>query len=376
MLFAGVFGVLTAALFWGSNYIVTKQHDMGDGMTFQFLQCTGILLVGVMTLVFSLDVPRSPDYEKFPMPDKYALISSEGILGGVVWCLGNLMTIPIVRRVGIGLGLSLWNGTATVVSFAMSRASIIGLKPQTLHPLWAGYFGAFLGVLSLVVFAFIDADGNEEADANVDAASGHQRICTASGDVDCEADCHANGNGDASSYARIENNEQESSRRASAGSSGTDASTPLLEPIPSEIEERVVAMYENLLQTVEDATHGHPEVASDKEARARFEGIVMCLLAGTLYGIQFVPLTVHSMQYPKPENLSDVIYQMRFTFSQFLGIYVTSALAFFLYCFVRKNRPVILAKEAFAPSIVSGMMWGIACMGSMVAVSDMGLGIG
>lgn len=333
---------------------------MEDGLTFQFLQCTGILLVGVMTLVFSLDVPRSPDYEKFPMPDKYALISSEGILGGVVWCLGNLMTIPIVRRVGIGLGLSLWNGTATVVSFLTSRSTMLGLKPQQLHPLWAGYFGALLGVLSLVAFSYIENCDEDNGESNADHYTEIQDNCESQRQQQQQI-----------SSAACRRDSQD--RQSEGTESSSDVSTPLLQP---ESNEDTNILYINLLETVENVTNGRVDVLKNKETRNRTEGVIMCLIAGTLYGFQFVPLTVHSMQYPKPENISDIIYQMRFCFSQFLGIYIMSAAAFLIYCVSRQNRPLILDREAIAPSILSGMLWGMGAMGSMVAVSDLGLGIG
>ena len=45
--------VLVASLFWGSNFVVCKNYDMGDGMVFQLLMCVGIMLTGVFTLFFA-----------------------------------------------------------------------------------------------------------------------------------------------------------------------------------------------------------------------------------------------------------------------------------------------------------------------------------
>lgn len=112
--------VAMASVFWGSNFVVVKNYDMGDGIMFQLFMCVGIMLVGTFTLFFapeedrhvkalirfyinvkrySVDececsIPRADiqgDYDAFPFPDFAVVFSTEGLLGGIVWCIGNLV---------------------------------------------------------------------------------------------------------------------------------------------------------------------------------------------------------------------------------------------------------------------------------------------
>ena len=47
----GIFGVLLASVFWGSNCVVCRGYDLpDDGMHVVLLMATGILFVGILSL--------------------------------------------------------------------------------------------------------------------------------------------------------------------------------------------------------------------------------------------------------------------------------------------------------------------------------------
>jgi hypothetical protein len=143
----GLVGVLMASIFWGSNFAVTKGFDMKDGMMFQFWLCTGILVVGVITLVFSAHDPISTN-------DFRPVLALEGFIGGCIWCTGNLLTVQIVGAIGLGVGLSIWGGVSLVVSFVIGLVGVLGLKPQVINYAF-GIPGVVLGVASLIVFSLV-----------------------------------------------------------------------------------------------------------------------------------------------------------------------------------------------------------------------------
>ena len=98
-------------------------------------------------------------------------------------------------------------------------------------------------------------------------------------------------------------------------------------------------------------------------------GILMACAAGVLYGFQFVPLTIWNKKisdsgrifdHPKP---SDTLQALRFFFSQFCGVFLTSLLGFVAYCVKTGNRPRLVPPEAVLPSICSGILWAIGCAG-------------
>ena len=74
--------------------------------------------------------------------------------------------------------------------------------------------------------------------------------------------------------------------------------------------------------------------------------------------------------------MSSIVNSLRFFFSQFVGIFCTSVLAFVAYCIVTRNRPSAIPEEAILPSIVSGVMWSIGSMSSMIATEQLGLTVG
>ena len=109
----GAAGALVAALGFGSNFVVVKKFEMGDGVAFNLFMTIGILLVGTLTL---LAAPRDlGDGELRPQLPLFC------VLGGAVWSVGNVCTVPIVSRLGLGLGLALWSGTSIVVAFITGR---------------------------------------------------------------------------------------------------------------------------------------------------------------------------------------------------------------------------------------------------------------
>jgi glucose uptake protein GlcU len=320
----GYLCVAVASLFWGSNFIVTKGYEMHDGMHFQHLLCTGILAVGCLTLPWHEGAVHGVKYDAFPLPDLRVVLSTEGLLGGLIWAMGNLLTVPIVQRIGVGLGLSIWGGTSMVVTFLFSRLSIFGLEPDELHVPAAGYVGALLGCLSLAIFSFVETDtkaGN----------SALARPLTAADD-------------------------EESSGLLRGRAAGGDEQQGQLQQPPPPPEAGAVA------------------VAQAK--RERVVGIAFAFLAGCLYGVQFVPLSIHGQQYPRPAGEGDLTHQIRFFFSQFLGIYLTSLAAFCVYLARRGKSAFLLPPQAMLPSVLSGVLWTVACMASMLAISTLGLGIG
>ena len=96
---------------------------MKDGMVFQFWMATGILTVGLITLVFAAHDPIATG-------DFRPVLALDGVIGGAIWCAGNLLTVSIVSSIGLGLGLSIWGGVSLVVSFVIGLVGVLGLEPQ------------------------------------------------------------------------------------------------------------------------------------------------------------------------------------------------------------------------------------------------------
>ena len=165
----GVVGVLLATLFWGCNLSVVKRYDMQDGIVFQFWSAVGVMLVGVCTLFVSANenaVNSTHDFRP--------VLSWYGIIGGAMWALGNLLTVIIVNRVGLGVGLSIWGGVSLVTSFLFGLLGFMDLKPQVMN-LKIAIPGIILAIAALVSFAFVQPTikSNDATNGNGYVGSAH-----------------------------------------------------------------------------------------------------------------------------------------------------------------------------------------------------------
>lgn len=366
----GVLGVAVASIVWGSCFIVCKGYDLPqDGVHFSFLMSVGILLVGLATL-FSSEVENG-DFE--------AVFSPEGLIGGGFWACGNFLTVSIIGNVGLGIGLALWAGTNMVVAFLVGAIGLekagIDLPKEPLQRPICGVFGVALAIAALVVFATVKPDG--EMDSTTTSDNNDQNF-----------------------------SEQEREPRTEL--LGSEAEEPR---IPTPESDNLFGASEPLLQHFEVSNPSTPQLSlrpygsdheEEEEARhrrrvntsANFEtdgdashkniplGVFMAVVAGTLYGFQFVPLSMwnakvirngHIFDHPLP---SDTIRSLRFFFSQFAGIFLTAFVGFVLYCLYTGNRPKLVPPEATLPSILCGAVWATGCAGAMLATSGLGNAVG
>ncbi|XP_073461890.1 transmembrane protein 144 [Aquarana catesbeiana] len=131
-----------SVILFGSNFVPVKKFDTGDGMFFQWILCAAIWIVA---LVVNL-ILRCPKFWPLAM------------VGGCVWATGNITVVPIVKTVGLGLGLLLWASTNLLTGWASSRFGMFGIDPEVVHRPYLNYAGAGLSALSAVIFLFVKTD--------------------------------------------------------------------------------------------------------------------------------------------------------------------------------------------------------------------------
>ena len=145
----GAPGRAVAALGAGSNFVVVK-FEMGDGVAFNLFMTIGILLVGTLT---RRGAARPGDGELRP---QLPLVC---VLGGAVWSVGNVCTVPIVSRLGRGLGRPRGSGTSIVVAFITGRLGpcIGGMCLEVVpleHPPMA-WVGCALSLVALALLSLV-----------------------------------------------------------------------------------------------------------------------------------------------------------------------------------------------------------------------------
>ena len=81
----GYIAATISILFFGSNFVPVKKCEIGDGIFFQFFMCNAIFITALPVYSF----------QEFPPFHDIAVI------GGFLWCTGNLMCGPAINLIGI-----------------------------------------------------------------------------------------------------------------------------------------------------------------------------------------------------------------------------------------------------------------------------------
>ena len=317
----GTFGVLLASLFWGSNCVVCRGYDLpDDGQHFVLLMSTGILLVGILSLFTAPD--EGGDFE--------VVFAPEGLAGGVIWACGNFLTVPIIRNCGLGLGFATWSGINLVVAFVVGTVGVGQLLPgEALNRPQLGGGGILLALIALVLFSNVKPA--------IEPTNGEDRMIE---DIDLDE--------------------------------------PFLDPADDSggMEDHEGAGNVSHTARSEGSTADHLSGAN------KLLGISFAIVAGILYGFQFVPLTIwhnkvvsqgHIFDQDIPSELS---LATRFFFSQYAGTFLASVAAFTIYCILSGNNPKLVPPAAVLPSILSGSVWAIGCAGGMIATACLGNAVG
>ena len=112
--------------------------------------CSAIWIVGLCVYA----------YQKFPKFEPLAM------LGGVLWCSGNVMAVPIINMVGLAIGMSVWCVANMATGWASGTFGIL-IKKQPVENPTLNYIGVAVAAVSIVLFACIKDDGEEEKPKSV-----------------------------------------------------------------------------------------------------------------------------------------------------------------------------------------------------------------
>ncbi|KAF6036484.1 TMEM144 [Bugula neritina] len=135
--YVGYIACVLAAILFGSNFIPVKKFETGDGLFFQLVLCMAIWLPSVVLHAIQ-GFPRF-----WPL----------AMLGGFLWCTGNIMVVPIIQCIGMAMGLLIWGVSNMLTGWATGRFGAFGMDPEPLGNPTLNYFGVALCFISaLIVF--------------------------------------------------------------------------------------------------------------------------------------------------------------------------------------------------------------------------------
>ncbi|KAK3607088.1 hypothetical protein CHS0354_026296 [Potamilus streckersoni] len=299
-----------AVLFYGSTFAPVKKFETGNGMFFQWVLCGAIWISG---LVVNL-IREEPTF--------YPIV----MVGGVVWATGNVCVVPIIKTVGLSLGMCIWSATALLSGWSTGRYGFFGVKPESVDNASLNYIGVTLAVCSAFFFSFVRNDiGSNNTDITISVTENSPLIRDYS---------HLSESGSTSIYTSDSRPETVVfSRRRGSSSVNRDLAARGAD-----------SFFDNLSTSTK-----------------RIFGIFLSLASGLLYGQIFTPTL-----YVQDNTSGASQCGLDYVFSTYCGIYLASTFYFLVYCIFMKNKPKVYPK-AILPGTVSGLMWGIATVFWFVA---------
>lgn len=297
-----------SVLGFGSNFVVVKKYETGDGMFFQLIMCVGIWIVGVVVQIIRADTAKFEPY---------------AMLGGMVWALGNVCVTPIIKCIGMALGLLIWGASNMLTGWSMGYFGLFGVKksPAPNYPI-LNVVGVIVALIGMMIYFFIEPEDQSKS------SSGMKK-----------------------SRSQIFNQNQ------------TD--TPVVAQrfrqflqVDDELEKyKVEADYEMHEQSWVDHLTGK---------QRQVLGYSLSIVSGFFYGINMSPPThLEQMHGHSSQGLD-------YVFSHFSGILLTSIFLFVIYALYRQNDPQVNNK-VIVPGMLSGMIWAIAQSSWFIANQKLGL---
>jgi len=217
-------------------------------------------------------------------------------VGGVVWCLSNVLLVPIVSTVGVGICMTVWGTSEMFAGWATARFGLMGLAAQPVSSDFLNFGGVSLGLLSLIVLS-----------------------------------------------------------QATSTVSEVENAAPLLEQYEDESGVNVVMSIQGSEHAIPES--GYDFYSNFTPLGKKVFGISSALVAGTLSGSMFTPVQYivdHPHSFPgSPRTLLGNLY------AHYTGILFTSIPIFALYCFVTGNRPWVNSSLTL-PALAAGVCWGLA----------------
>eukprot|EP00316_Scyphosphaera_apsteinii_P002344 CAMPEP_0119306750 /NCGR_PEP_ID=MMETSP1333-20130426/7427_1 /TAXON_ID=418940 /ORGANISM="Scyphosphaera apsteinii, Strain RCC1455" /LENGTH=302 /DNA_ID=CAMNT_0007310129 /DNA_START=282 /DNA_END=1190 /DNA_ORIENTATION=- len=231
------------------------------------------------------------------------------MLGGAIWCTGQLAVVPIVQNIGIAKGLIIWGSTAMLTGWACSVFGLLGVTSQAAGvQSWAlNLSGLALALASLSVSLLLRPLGREGG-----------------GERERRGECP---------LEQILLNSKQ----------GTPMDEPrhnLNQDTPMELAKRETCVW----------------LAPRDNVQGR--GACLALVAGLFFGTNFNPSQYIIDRAGSPPWLDASVHGLDYVHAQFSGILLASTIYFVVYAAL--HRPPTILPEVALPAIMSGIMWGVA----------------
>jgi glucose uptake protein GlcU len=310
----GYAAALTAATLFGIQYVPVKKHEIYDGSVFQWFMCSGILFAGV-----TLGVLCEGAIPKADLVD---------LLGGMFWTTQNMLLMPVVKLLGLGLGFAIFSGTNVFSGYLIGRLGLFGnpADPGSI-PLLRD-IGAGLLVVSFMFMVFIKPTGGETAGPQGRTA-----------------------------LAILSHSPSSGMRKIRSWPEMSRSDSGLNSPKKNSSESLMDSEQPFLTTDASPCSHSAEESGEATNTK-RAAGIVLVAVAGFLNSLSAMPFNWWSIRNPTAHKGS-------FIFAQALGIWMVSTTLYLGYASTRKVLSYASPPHTcIRPAFLSGLIWaaGFVCM--------------
>uniref|UniRef100_K3X9E0 EamA domain-containing protein n=1 Tax=Globisporangium ultimum (strain ATCC 200006 / CBS 805.95 / DAOM BR144) TaxID=431595 RepID=K3X9E0_GLOUD len=361
----GYAGALVAVFFFGTCYVPAKKYPTYDGIIFQWFMCSGILMVGIVWGLLSNNWSQFAEAGLYTFP--------EGILGGSLFGIANLLIPTVVNNLGLGVGFMLWNATNITMGYLISRYGLFGVEPTIPGNPTLSVLGIVFMIASIAVYGMITPTLSNPLLPNRAAEL----------DTEFSPLLDDGGRSGANPYrstlSKVIHRSSLTGAPMAAEESLQDAlvhpELPNFGPfsMPAAVSEHVAL------------------VDSAAERKRKAVGGVIALLVGGFLSCCLVPYvnwqqsctpstspeTEGNSTNPQLHHDNNLVIStcnpLNFIFSQCLGIYLTSTVAFLLYSafhrFVLKRS---MPRSVMRPAYMCGVLWAIGLAGQLYSAGQLG----
>ena len=311
---------------------------------------TGVWVWGLITVIVQCIWNNTPIYFFHP-----AAISS-----GIIWSIGNILTVPIIKTIGMALGMSIWCATQLIVGWSTGKWGLLGTPKDTSvknEPL--NYIGVGLVFVSLILFFNVKPDNIDDDNKK------HDKEYYRSGDND-EQHLHIPRTKAHVFNANMNNNNNNNNHSANNMDNENSIHT-----INSQRRVLIENTSQSDLKLDRQIEMEMVESWVDKlsQTQKNIVGVVCSVIAGICYGVMFCPvqsLTKKGGDFSK--NMIDYV------FVTYNGIFLSALFYFVVYNLSKRNKPQINHSAVF-PSIIGGIIWAFAMDSYFFALDPDYLGV-
>lgn len=304
-----------AVLAFGSNFIVAKKYETGDGVFFSWVMSVAILITGMITQCVECYTEKDDGSTACPAFEPFAM------LGGAIWATGNLMVVPIVKTVGLGLGMCVWGSVNMLIGWGQGKFGLFGLKADEISSPGLNYVGVCLTTVAIVVFMFIKPTLTKPG-------AGGKKLSDS---------------GDEESSENLIAYEKEEGEEVGEGAEAADGEgSSWIDRMPVGVR--------------------------------RLFGICTAVASGCFYGLNFTPPSYIAQRAGTPAYPNASSNLVDYVFPHFCGIFAATTVYMLIYAALKKNKPVLFP-EIVIPGFISGSVWSIAQVSWFVANARLSLSI-